>query len=677
MADASTDKIKVVVLGAGQDVGRSCILVCFRGKRILFDCGMHLGYSDERRFPDFRYISRSGRFSESIDCVIVSHFHLDHCGALPHLTEVCGYDGPVYMTHPTRAIAPILLQDYRKIMGERKGIESFYSADDIVNCMRKVISVNLLETVHVDDELTITAHYAGHVLGAAMFAVAVGGVSVFYTGDFNMTADRHLGGARVPVGLRPQLVISESTYGTTLRDTKSARERQFLELVHATVRRGGRVLIPVFALGRAQELMILLEAYWERLGLQYPIYFSAGMVQRASLYYELYARWGSEHVKTALFGAGHGDGDGGDDSGGGSGGGEQHGSTSAHEGAGGGRDGTAAGAQAGRSEGLRTNPFEFNRIQPFERSSAATVGPCVLFATPGMLDSGASLDAFKAWAGDARNLVVLPSYCVPGTVGHKLLSGKAHTLALDGGQSALEVRCAVSLASFSAHADAKGILTMLRQLEPRNVLLVHGDKCTMQDLRARIAHELKLECYCPQNGSEVTIALARALHVDVDARLLPSAATQPLAAKRAQGGAAVRGALIVKRQRRANGRGAARAALRLVPPSVAAEELRLPRHALTFTAAIQLPASAESRSAAGAALGVTADLPALRAHLGRVLPGLRFEEIGGDGICVRSLRLVRDPDALRLTWAFEDDALADSVLAYCEDWAELRRIGAT
>ncbi|KAJ1624126.1 cleavage and polyadenylation-specific factor 3-like protein, partial [Pavlovales sp. CCMP2436] len=454
MAAVEARFIKVVVLGAGQDVGRSCILVSFCGRKVLLDCGMHLGFRDERRFPDFRYISRAGRFNEAIDCVIVTHFHLDHSAALPHLTEICGYSGPIYMTHPTKAITPILLHDYRKIMAERKGVAEFYSADDIDACMRKVTAVSLLETVHVDDELTITAHYAGHVLGAAMFSIAVGDVRVFYTGDFNMTADRHLGAARVPVGLRPHLVISESTYGTTLRDTKCSRERHFLELVHSTVRRGGRVLIPVFAVGRAQELMILLETYWARMGVQAPIYFSAGMVQRASLYYELYARWGSEHPRVRA--------------------------------------------------GLRANPFEFRRIEEIDRAAVASVGPCVLFATPGMLDSGASLDALKCWAGDARNLVVLPTHCVTGTVGHTLLSGKK-TLTLDGGKTVLDVRCSVSLASFSAHADAKGIFTMLRQLQPKHALLVHGDKGTMQELRARISHELDIPCYCPQNGAEVTI----------------------------------------------------------------------------------------------------------------------------------------------------------------------------
>jgi len=101
-------EIKVTPLGAGQDVGRSCILLQIGGKNIMLDCGMHMGYNDERRFPDFSFIA-DGNLSSTLDCVIISHFHLDHCGALPFMTEMVGYDGPIYMTVPTKAIAPILL----------------------------------------------------------------------------------------------------------------------------------------------------------------------------------------------------------------------------------------------------------------------------------------------------------------------------------------------------------------------------------------------------------------------------------------------------------------------------------------------------------------------------------------------------------------------------------------
>ena len=162
------------------------------------------------------------------------------------------------MTSPTLAIAPILLEDMRRVAVERKGETNFFTSQMIKDCMRKVVAVNLHQVIKIDDELEIKAYYAGHVLGAAMFHVRVGEQSLVYTGDYNMTPDRHLGAAWIDK-IRPDLLISESTYATTIRDSKRCRERDFLKKVHDCVEKGGKVLIPVFALGRAQELCILLE----------------------------------------------------------------------------------------------------------------------------------------------------------------------------------------------------------------------------------------------------------------------------------------------------------------------------------------------------------------------------------------------------------------------------------
>ena len=124
-----------------------------------------------RRFPDFSYITTDEPLTEHLDCIIISHFHLDHCGALPYMTEMVGYNGPIYMTVPTKAIAPILLEDMRKVAVDKKGEQNFFTSAMIKDCMKKVVSVNLHQVVQVDSELEIKAYYAGHVLGAAMFQV--------------------------------------------------------------------------------------------------------------------------------------------------------------------------------------------------------------------------------------------------------------------------------------------------------------------------------------------------------------------------------------------------------------------------------------------------------------------------------------------------------------------------
>lgn len=133
----------------------------------------------------------------------------------------------------------------------------------------------------VFDGFEVEAFLAGHVIGAAMFHVqfSATAASVLYTGDYNTTADRHLSAANMVPKLRPTLLITESTYATTIRASKRNRELHFLRQVHRCIRRGGRVLIPVFALGRVQELCLLLDSYWERMKDELgsvPIYHSAG-----------------------------------------------------------------------------------------------------------------------------------------------------------------------------------------------------------------------------------------------------------------------------------------------------------------------------------------------------------------------------------------------------------------
>ncbi|NXF30412.1 INT11 protein, partial [Nyctibius bracteatus] len=508
--------------GAGQDVGRSCVLVSIAGKNVMLDCGMHMGYNDDRRFPDFSYITQNGRLTDFLDCVIISHFHLDHCGALPYFSEMVGYDGPIYMTHPTKAICPILLEDYRKITVDKKGETNFFTSQMIKDCMKKVVAVHLHQTVQVDEELEIKAYYAGHVLGAAMFQIKVGCESVVYTGDYNMTPDRHLGAAWIDK-CRPDLLITESTYATTIRDSKRCRERDFLKKVHETVERGGKVLIPVFALGRAQELCILLETFWERMNLKAPIYFSTGLTEKANHYYKLFITWTNQKIRKTF---------------------------------------------------VQRNMFEFKHIKAFDRAFADNPGPMVVFATPGMLHAGQSLQIFRKWAGNEKNMVIMPGYCVQGTVGHKILSGQ-RKLEMEGRQI-LEVKMQVEYMSFSAHADAKGIMQLIRQAEPRNVLLVHGEAKKMEFLKQKIEQEFHVNCYMPANGETTTILTNPSIPVDISLGLLKRETAIGLVpdVKKPK---LMHGTLLMKDN-----------SFRLVSPEQALKELGLAEHQLRFTCRVHI-----------------------------------------------------------------------------------------
>lgn len=381
----------------------------------------------------------------------------------------------------------------RKVAVERKGESNFFTSQMIKDCMKKVIAVTLHQSVMVDSELEIKAYYAGHVLGAAMFWVRVGSQSIVYTGDYNMTPDRHLGAAWIDK-CRPDLLISESTYATTIRDSKRCRERDFLKKVyfhdyrytytelhlrlvklffqvHECIDRGGKVLIPVFALGRAQELCILLETYWERMNLKVPVYFALGLTEKANNYYKMFITWTNQKIKKTF---------------------------------------------------VQRNMFDFKHIKPFDKAYIDNPGAMVVFATPGMLHAGLSLQIFKKWAPNEANMVIMPGFCVQGTVGHKVLNG-SRRIEFENRQI-VEIKMAVEYMSFSAHADAKGIMQLIQYCEPKNVMLVHGEFAKMEFLKEKIKQEFGTNCYNPANGETCVITTISKVPVDASLALLKAEA---------------------------------------------------------------------------------------------------------------------------------------------------------
>ncbi|XP_077367958.1 integrator complex subunit 11 isoform X1 [Festucalex cinctus] len=601
-------EIKVTPLGAGQDVGRSCIIVSIGGKNIMLDCGMHMGYNDDRRFPDFSYIIQNGRLTDFLDCVIISHFHLDHCGALPYMSEMVGYDGPIYMTHPTKAICPILLEDFRKITVDKKGETNFFTSQMIKDCMKKVVPLNLHQTVQVDDELEIKAYYAGHVLGAAMVQIKVGSESVVYTGDYNMTPDRHLGAAWIDK-CRPDILISESTYATTIRDSKRCRERDFLKKVHESIERGGKVLIPVFALGRAQELCILLETFWERMNLKAPIYFSTGLTEKANHYYKLFITWTNQKIRKTF---------------------------------------------------VQRNMFEFKHIKAFDRSYADNPGPMVVFATPGMLHAGQSLQIFKKWAGNEKNMVIMPGYCVQGTIGHKILNGQ-RKLEMEG-RATLDVKLQVEYMSFSAHADAKGIMQLIRMAEPRNMLLVHGEAAKMEFLKGKIEQEFSewpprarrplarlrcpaagIDCYMPANGETTAVTTNPKVPVDMSLNLLKREMTLGGPLPDPKKARIMHATLIMKDH-----------SLKLVSSEQALKELGLNEHQLRFTCRVQLHDPHSDSDT----------LRRIYTHLRSVLKGYAIQHLPDGTVMVDSIviKVSSSPDegntkVILLSWSYQDEDL--------------------
>lgn len=339
-----------------------------------------------------------------------------------------------------------------------------------------------------------------------------------------MTPDRHLGAAWIDK-CRPDVLITESTYATTIRDSKRCRERDFLKKVHECIDRGGKVLIPVFALGRAQELCILLETYWDRMNLKVPVYFALGLTEKANNYYKMFITWTNQKIRKTF---------------------------------------------------VQRNMFDFKHIKPFDRQYIDNPGPMVVFATPGMLHAGLSLQIFKKWAPNELNMVILPGFCVQGTVGHKILNG-AKKIEFENRQI-VEVKMAVEYMSFSAHADAKGIMQLIQYCEPSSVLLVHGEAEKMGFLKEKIKQELKLDCYNPANGETCVINTPAKIPVDVSLPLLKTEAKRfsalPPDPKRRR---TLHGVVVVKDN-----------TVCLMDVDEACTEAGITRHVIRFTSTVRL-----------------------------------------------------------------------------------------
>ncbi|GFY90730.1 cleavage and polyadenylation specificity factor 73-I [Actinidia rufa] len=285
------DQLIITPLGAGNEVGRSCVYMSYKGKTILFDCGIHPAYSGMAALPYFDEIDPS-----TIDVLLVTHFHLDHAASLPYFLEKTTFKGRVFMTHATKAIYKLLLSDYVRV--SKVSVEDMlYDEQDILRSMDRIEVIDFHQTLEVNG-IRFWCYTAGHVLGAAMFMVDIAGVRVLYTGDYSREEDRHLRAAELPQ-FSPDICIIESTYGVQLHQSRHIREKRFTDAIHSTISQGGRVLIPAFALGRAQELLLILDEYWSNHPELHniPIYYASPLAKRCMAVYQTYINAMNERIR--------------------------------------------------------------------------------------------------------------------------------------------------------------------------------------------------------------------------------------------------------------------------------------------------------------------------------------------------------------------------------------------
>lgn len=447
MADNVEDELVITMLGAGQEVGRSCHLIEFKGKKILLDMGIHPGISGLNGLPFMDYTD-----PDKIDLLLISHFHLDHCGGLPWFLTKTQFKGRVFMTYATKAIYRWLLSDYIKV--SNVGVEELlFTEKDLEETLDRIETVKFHAEKNVNG-IKFCAYHAGHVLGAAQFMIEIAGVKVLFTGDFSREEDRHLMAAEVPPQ-KPDILIMESTYGTHLHEKREEREQRFTSCIHDIINRGGRTLIPVFALGRAQELLLILDDYWAQHSELHdiPIYYASTLAKKCMSVYQTYTNAMNSKIQKAI---------------------------------------------------TTRNPFQFRHISNLKGMEQFDddIGPSVVLASPGMMQSGLSRELFEKWCTNKRNGVILAGYAVEGTLAHSIKTEPDEITTMSGQKLPLKMQ--VEYMSFSAHADYRQISEFVREIKPPHIVLVHGEANEM----GRLKRQLDIE-YEDDPETDITIHMPR------------------------------------------------------------------------------------------------------------------------------------------------------------------------
>lgn len=454
-----SEVLRITPLGGGQEVGRSCILLQFKGRNVMLDCGCHPGREGSDSLPFFDSID------VEIDLILITHFHIDHCAALPYFTERTPFKGRIFMTHATKAVMKLLLSDNIRL--NNRTSRPLYTDQELTSCIDKIETIDFHQTVDVEG-LKFTATAAGHVLGACMFTIVIDGRKILYTGDYSLKMDRHLHSAETPPGDPPHVMIVESTFGITNLPDREERESKLVSTVDSIVRRGGSCLIPVFALGRAQELLLILDEFWQlNPDLQsVPVFYASKLAAKALRVYQTFVNMMNEHIRAAMDIA---------------------------------------------------NPFKLSQVRNMMKSDFDAVGACVVMASPGFLQNGVSRHLFERWCDDERNGVIIAGYTVEGTLAHQLLSQPTQITCTN--NVIKSRRCQIEYISFSAHVDYSENLTFIKTVQPDNIILVHGEKTGMKRLKDELEREVrrnwssahKPPIAMPENGTVTKIRFPKSV----------------------------------------------------------------------------------------------------------------------------------------------------------------------
>jgi hypothetical protein len=437
----STEHVTIKTLGAFQEVGRSCLLVETSESKVLLDCGIHPGARNSwDSYPRLDWADISPR---DVDAIVISHAHLDHMGFLPAMYKY-GYDGPVYCTEPTLPLMTLLQNDFVKI-AQIEGGRLIYDQKDIRDVIQHAITLPYGMVTDISPDIKLVFNNAGHILGSATVHLHIGdgAHNIVYTGDYKYGRTQLFDSTTWNYP-RVETLITESTYGAKedIMPVREEVEMNFVNSINSVLKSGGKVLIPVPAVGRAQEILLVIDQYMRNKVLVEAPVFTEGMISEATAIHVSYADYLSRELRTKIL-----------------------------------------------DEGV--NPFKseyFTEVEhPSNREEAYREGPAIIMATSGMLEGGPVLDYFENIAPSDKNKILFVSYQVQGTMGRRVLDGSSQASLMDetGKIKIVDVKAAVQkVEGFSGHSDYNQIIRFIGKLRPKLqvVLVNHGEKRKTENL---------------------------------------------------------------------------------------------------------------------------------------------------------------------------------------------------
>ncbi len=448
--------LRITTLGGVQEVGRSAFLVQTRESSVLLDCGINPG--SLKPFEAFPRLDISVFEIDSLDAVVISHAHLDHCGLVPFLYKY-GYDGPVYCSAPTSNLMTLLQLDYLDV-ASKQGIIPPYDQKNVRECVLHTIPLRHGVVTDIAPDIRLTLHDAGHILGSSIIHLHIGeGLhNIVYTGDYKYARTMLLEAAATEFP-RVETLITESTYGSPddIMPSRVEAEESLTNIINETLERKGKVLIPVPAVGRAQEIMLVIDGYMRRGLMKEAPVFIEGMISEATAIHTAYPEYLGREVRHSIL----------------------------HDG---------------------INPFQsdyFTIVEhPSVRQEIIDGKPCIIMATSGMLEGGPVIEYFKSLAEDERNTIIFVSYQIEGTLGRRVQKGLTDVTMIDseGKMGVVKVKLQVeSIEGFSGHSDRRQIINYITHLRPKpeRVIVCHGERAKSLSIANFIQRRCGIQAVVP------------------------------------------------------------------------------------------------------------------------------------------------------------------------------------